>query len=684
MSSIGESPKWGPGNLGHLIDNNAIDFPSTEIKGTHFLNRVWKVIKDFTVLNVDKLIAFVAKIFNCSVRKQPDCSASTTVGAMAKLSSLSNLNTEVLEYEESIKQLKFNSIENLSGLCILINNLLIANNELAAISLDEELKTFLKTPANAKQLRQIKAKLGELSKQLSTAINKNHVAIKTLISGSVDYLTSQGRARKSAKEKEAKSEVESGRKEAESKGEAEGAVALKPKNEQDPVFQELFKVLDILTFLSDKKVLSANSKPQDLMALSRTILTRLTEFSGRDQHVAKFFGINKGARAARGLYNLNNSCYINAGFKLLSGVLPALLSRPLTRQTVAEHGTYDETAQNFQRRQNIQASLTSVFNALQEENNENLMVALYGLRFDLLESGLNAELVCEKIGDVPGAQGYSRQHDGATLLGCILEALEYSVPSQTFRTIMHAGVERTRGEPIINQRTLLLSIPKQSRGKSHVFQELFLSQYSRQAPVKDFDNPLRIPIEGEDQPRLFVESSVQARIVGAPQNLFFQIMRFAQEPLPLNSVKLEEVRATAERLEKEQGEREIARLQGLGLSPEEARLGMQAKFRQTALNRVQRGRDIKIMDAILFPPRGLVDLAVAFGSGTPVPYRVVGFEQHRGNSVDHGHYVTYLHHEGEGWYCHNDADVSRVTEKELELAFHSAYNVSLSREPASV
>jgi|GEM_PF-4883051 len=61
--------------------------------------------------------------------------------------------------------------------------------------------------------------------------------------------------------------------------------------------------------------------------------------------------------------------------------------------------------------------------------------------------------------------------------------------------------------------------------------------------------------------------------------------------------------------------------------------------------------------------------------GLPAHYECTGFIEHRGESVNGGHYVSYLKREGKWWLC-DDSCVRQVTPSQVAIAKRNSYMIS--------
>ena len=71
-----------------------------------------------------------------------------------------------------------------------------------------------------------------------------------------------------------------------------------------------------------------------------------------------------------------------------------------------------------------------------------------------------------------------------------------------------------------------------------------------------------------------------------------------------------------------------------------------------------------------------IQLKTATGTSTPSQLELLpkSFVCHEGNSINSGHYFTYVREEDGSWYKHNDSITTKVTQKEVEtVAAKKAY-----------
>lgn len=195
-----------------------------------------------------------------------------------------------------------------------------------------------------------------------------------------------------------------------------------------------------------------------------------------------------------GFYNLRNSCYINAGIKLLDSLLPELTTKELQRKVeILESGERVESDLSFNNRKNLQTALRAIMEASEGNRESKIWNALKQFRLALFTAGFHPDFVYDPI------YGYSRQQDGGIFISAVLNALEYSIASATLKT-SSAGIMTTTD--LYNAELLLLRQPSPT---SNSFQELLSQHFSPQ----------------QDQHE---NTSTQIRIMGdPPEHLFFQI-----------------------------------------------------------------------------------------------------------------------------------------------------------------
>jgi len=151
----------------------------------------------------------------------------------------------------------------------------------------------------------------------------------------------------------------------------------------------------------------------------------------------------------------------------------------------------------------------------------------------------------------------------------------------------------------------------------------------------------------------------------------FDIYEFCTEELKKG---LDLGREFERKLREEEDSKRLTGVADVEMKDESSKQDQQEEEKKSAvgekLKKLKKEEEIKISDAMLYRPHG-----TGLDTGH---YQLIAVVTHKGRSADGGHYVGWVHHSGDEWFCYDDDIVTTVKTDEIMALkgggdWHTAY-----------
>lgn len=430
--------------------------------------------------------------------------------------------------------------------------------------------------------------------------------------------------------------------------------AKPPLEFRKKIYQKWPQALRLLAFFKENPVFAqlAGSLHDEVVKNINAFLTKHLN-THLPEGMTTFKPLDLTSRDDGGLYNIRNSCWMNAVLQALQagGLLPALLEKSLVK-------SLKESPEEFADREQFVLALKETFELAKAKPNrhEECLSSLYTLR-NLIAAINRKNNYIHTTNRAEFAGATERQIDASAFLDFALCMLDYkSIQVQTKTHGKGPDNKDSSRTDTEDMRVLPLSMSIQPNMNQPLSVQALLDIHYAPSQMED------ATIGGVACSNCGQRQTLTGQ---PPEFLAFTFNRFNRA----DAEKITDVIAWKEGELRNNKNLMALIVEQVGPEAEDP-VSFAAALRMMAMGDLgienPDGDTIKIPNPLHFPEDGILDLRNAFDQASAVPYEVVSVISHKGNTIQQGHYDA-CRRDASGWYHFDDDKVK--AEKDLSKAY---------------